>query len=283
MWVQFDDRFVENEIIDLTNIDSLEFQNTNYKLYKYYPGANRMTARTKTYRANGKYRLDEIERYLVKPSTYASNDFTDENSTYCFQRSAESEHFVVFWAKGLKKQSNGNLTGGASNSVCNVNTLLRNAEKIWDIFNGSVMGEFVCDYIFPIDVDFNIHDELPGSPVETWITWDDAPEQYEDREDIEKATCLFMKDIDAYIGSGSGCYCWHISDLKVYDKPKHLCEFEKYTEHGLRPCELGMECQEEYYDTQENTLACKIDFSGDACPFAKMQRPPQSWCYVEES
>ena len=138
MWVQFDDRFVENEIIDLTNIDSLEFQNTNYKLYKYYPGANRTTARTKTYRANGKYRLDEIERYLVKPSTYASNDFTDENSTYCFQRSAESEHFVVFWAKGLKKQSNGNLTGGASNSVCNVNTLLRNAEKIWDIYVGDL-------------------------------------------------------------------------------------------------------------------------------------------------
>ena len=134
MWVQFDDRFVENEIIDLTNIDSLEFQNTNYKLYKYYPGANRTTSRTKTYRTNGKYRFDEIERYLVKPSTYASNDFTDENSTYCFQRSAESEHFVVFWAKGLKKQSNGNLTGGASNSVCNVNTLLRNAEKIWDVY-----------------------------------------------------------------------------------------------------------------------------------------------------
>ena len=134
MWVQFDDRFVENEIIDLTNIDSLEFQSTNYKLYKYHPGTNRTTVRTKTYRTNGKYRFDEIERHLVKPSTYVSNDFTDENSTYCFQRSAESEHFVVFWAKGLKKQSNGNLTGGASNSVCNVNTLLRNAEKIWDVY-----------------------------------------------------------------------------------------------------------------------------------------------------
>lgn len=134
MWVQFDDRFVENEVIDLTDIDSLEFLSSTYKLYKYHAGADRTTARTKSYRTNGKYRFDELERYLVKPSTYASNDFTDENSTYCFQRSAESEHFVVFWAKGLKKQSNGNLTGGASNSVCNVNTLLRNAEKIWDVY-----------------------------------------------------------------------------------------------------------------------------------------------------
>ncbi len=134
MWVQFDDRFVENEIIDLTHIDSLEFQTSTYKLYKYYPNTDRTRVRTESYRTNGVYRFDEIERFLVKPSTYASNDFADENSTYCFQRSAESEHFVVFWAKGLKKQSNGNLTGGASGSVCNVNTLLNNAEKIWDVY-----------------------------------------------------------------------------------------------------------------------------------------------------
>ena len=134
MWVQFDDRFVENEIIDLNQVDSIEFLNHNYKTYKYSPSTDRVSARIKSYRTDATYRFDDIERYLVKPSTYSSNDFTNENSTYCFQRSAESEHFVVFWAKGLKKQSNGNLTGGASSSVCNVNTLLNNAEKIWDVY-----------------------------------------------------------------------------------------------------------------------------------------------------
>lgn len=134
MWVQFNDRFVENEIIDLNQIDSIEFLNHNYKTYKYNPSTDRVSARTKSYRSDAVYRFDDIERYLVKPSTYANNDFTNENSTYCFQRSAESEHFVVFWAKGLKKQSNGNLTGGASSSVCNVNTLLSNAERIWQIY-----------------------------------------------------------------------------------------------------------------------------------------------------
>ena len=138
MWVQFDDRFTENEIIDLVDIDSLEFLKSNYKYYKTNPSTGRVTARTKALRTNGVYRFDEIERYLVKPSTYYSNDFNDENSTYCFQRSAESEHFVVFWAKGLTKQSNGNLTGGASSSVCNVNTLLNNAEKIWDVYVGEL-------------------------------------------------------------------------------------------------------------------------------------------------
>ena len=138
MWVQFDDRFVENEVIDLNQIDSIEFLNYNYKTYKHNPSSGRVSARTKAYRTDAKYRFDDIERYLVKPSTYASNNFTNENSTYCFQRSAESEHFVVFWAKGLKKQSNGNLTGGASSSVCNVNTLLNNAEKIWDVYVGEL-------------------------------------------------------------------------------------------------------------------------------------------------
>lgn len=134
MWVQFNDRFVENEIISLNQIDSIEFLSGSYKMYKYSPSTDRVSSRTKSYRTDAVYRFDDIERYLVKPSTYSSNDFTNENSTFCFQRSAESEHFVIFWAKGLKKQSNGNLTGGASSSVCNVNTLLNNAEKIWDVY-----------------------------------------------------------------------------------------------------------------------------------------------------
>lgn len=134
MWFQFEDRFIENEIIDLTNIDSLEFTNTRFKLFKYNESTGKVSGLPKTFRTNGAYRFDAIERYLVRPNTYASNNFTNENSTYCFQRSAESEHFVLFWAKGLKLQPNGNLTGGASNSVCNVNTLLREAENIWDVY-----------------------------------------------------------------------------------------------------------------------------------------------------
>ncbi|MBR1521796.1 MAG: DUF4859 domain-containing protein [Bacteroidaceae bacterium] len=134
LWFQFDDRFMKNEIIDLTDVDSIEFTKTALKRYKLLTSTGRVTGMTKSYRTNGVYRFDDIERYLVKPSTYSSNDFTNENSTYCFQRSAESEHFVVFWGKGLKKQSNGNITGGASSSVCNVNTLLADAEKIWKVY-----------------------------------------------------------------------------------------------------------------------------------------------------
>ena len=134
MWFQFTDRFTKNEIIDLAGVDSMEVSKTRFKLYKTNESTGKVTGFPKTFRTNGVYRFDEIERYLVRPNTYSGNNFTNENSTFCFQRSAESEHFVLFWAKGLNLMPNGNLTGGASSSVCNVNTLLNNAEKIWDVY-----------------------------------------------------------------------------------------------------------------------------------------------------
>ena len=138
LWFQFNDRFTENEIINLTGVDSIEFAKTRFRMYKYNEATGKVNALPKTYRTNGVYRLDEVDRYLVRPNTYSANNFTSENSTFCFQRSVESEHFVLFWAKGLNLMSNGNLTGGASSSVCNVNTLLSNAEKIWDVYVGQL-------------------------------------------------------------------------------------------------------------------------------------------------
>lgn len=138
LWFQFNDRFIRNEYISLENVDTIIFTKTALKCRKYLPSTDRFINITKSYRTDGQYRLDEIERYLIKPSTYSSNDFTKESSTFCFQRSAESTHFVVFWAQGLTKQSNGNLTGGASSSICNVKTLLNNAEKIWNVYVDSL-------------------------------------------------------------------------------------------------------------------------------------------------
>lgn len=134
MWFQFEDRFTENEIISLENVDSIEVTNTRLNLYKYNTNTGKATKLPKTFRTNGVYRFDEPERYLVRPSTYSGNNFMNENSTFCFERSAESEHFVLFWAKGLNRMPNGDLKGGASSSVCNINTLLTNAEKIWDVY-----------------------------------------------------------------------------------------------------------------------------------------------------
>ena len=96
---------------------------------------------------------------------------------------------------------------------------------------GKVIGEFVCENIQTYAADYFIGDEMPDGtirdkPVEGeyayWIP-------YQDR------TCLSYADILEY-GQGKTLYGWHISDLKLYDKPKELSEFfDKKIERIKRP------------------------------------------------
>lgn len=90
----------------------------------------------------------------------------------------------------------------------------KRAEEIWDVFNGRVMGEFICDRI----------DVIP-------------PDMLLVREDRERATsgsCLTEKELRDYLRGKQDShnvetfpdlYCWHISDLEVYDTPEELSEF----------------------------------------------------------
>lgn len=73
-------------------------------------------------------------------------------------------------------------------------------------------------------------------------------------------SCLTVPQVKDYAGWKSGMsyadlkdlYGWHISDLKIYDNPRELRPFTGLlnTRFGVRPVEA--------------------------------QRPPQSWCYVQE-
>lgn len=108
--------------------------------------------------------------------------------------------------------------------------------------NGKVIGEFVCDEIFPISVTYSdpnhrlTHKEFPF-------------------------TCLTDKGIMDYLGNGKRGYGWHISDLVIYDTPKELGEFYKIPSN----CHRGI---------QKDNCAYCFD--------CQITRPPQSWCYVEE-
>ena len=112
---------------------------------------------------------------------------------------------------------------------------------------GKVIGEFVCDKIFPISVYYdnpNCKLSLKEFPY----------------------VCLTDKQIIDYLGNGKEGYGWHISDIVIYDKPKELGEFKKVN----RKCwyaDLGL--------AKRDCPECK-----NAECFLK--RAPQSWCYVEE-
>lgn len=114
--------------------------------------------------------------------------------------------------------------------------------------NGRVIGEFVCDNI----------DKYLGR----LTTYAETPykNKYVSPEELTK-TCLSIYEINNYL-NGRNAYFWHISQLKIYDKPKDLNEFRK-------PCKYA----------PNNTCYpdnCKL------CPYNYLTSPPQSWCYVEE-
>lgn len=88
-----------------------------------------------------------------------------------------------------------------------------------DDWSGKVIGEFVCDLI-------GFH---PGT---------DVP-----------SSCVPIEELKKY-ANGKMLVRWHISDVKIYDKPKEVGEFRH--------------CGENYHFNPVVT------------------KPPQSWCYVDD-
>lgn len=120
------------------------------------------------------------------------------------------------------------------------------SEAPWAVrVNKKVIGEFICDkvmFLTPLG--------LRG---------------FEMREEILKSICLTNDDLNSYGGLKTLCG-WHISDLKIYDKPKELSEF-------CIPCKVSCEnCKNPLY------FECWCEEKGKKI----VTRPPRSWMYVEE-
>ncbi len=124
---------------------------------------------------------------------------------------------------------------------------------------GKVIGEFVCDKIYAIKRSCN------GFMIDNDIALTNR---------IARESCLQFDDLQIYLGKKDG-YAWHISDLKIYDKPRELGEFERPADAGLCDKYDCDECESSYY---------KGNFDGVptyGCKKFIITRPPQSWCYVE--
>lgn len=114
---------------------------------------------------------------------------------------------------------------------------------------GKVIGEFVCDEINRYAMYGRIKEPArymkssPGGYPATDIHFADLK--------------LSPSELEDY-GKGAPLFGWHISDLVIYDEPKKLSEFRRHDP--------------------------TYDFSvfGEVCRTYSINRPPQSWCYVEE-
>lgn len=106
-----------------------------------------------------------------------------------------------------------------------------------------VIGEFVCDMIEPF--------------TEYKLLYDG---NY-----VEKETRVPTEELLSYKGKNDFLYGWHLSDLKIYDKPKPIMQFYK-------PCPIEW----------KNCPICEFYSKYTGTCMNNVERPPQSWQYVEE-
>ena len=69
---------------------------------------------------------------FYKPKEFSNMDFTDMNSTWCYERSKQSEHFILFWGAGYGKKNPGSEEVPASLRV-DIDDLLVKAEVFYDL------------------------------------------------------------------------------------------------------------------------------------------------------
>lgn len=142
----------------------------------------------------------------------------------------------------------------------------------WPEKKGRVIGEFTCKKITGLT-----HVGKTGS-WEPECLYVMAPgSYYKPADELLKAACMSKEAAEKYLKGRDGC-AWHISDLKIYDKPKELDEFSRFGFCGMNGTGVCGNEGCKYYEPSSNymePLTCKID----GCSIC---RPPQSWRYVEE-
>lgn len=123
---------------------------------------------------------------------------------------------------------------------------------------GKVIGEFVCDKVIKT-CDWRLRGDTQQCAKRTT-----------DEEAFPELACLTIDEIVEYAGSENREVCgWHISNLKIYDRPKELSEFgqkcDNANEIRCRDCRL----------LEEWDNCCSV-----MCK--PLTRAPSNWCYVKK-
>lgn len=132
--------------------------------------------------------------------------------------------------------------------------------------DGKVIGEFVCDRI----------DEI----YQCNSGW------------VKENACISKDEFFDYLGIPRGthfgydkkAYAWHISDLKIYDKPKQISDFLKPCPDPYQYCTICKHCVKIIPpDEEEYALyhGGHYDYCEEHC-MNILRNPPKGWCYVEE-
>lgn len=145
------------------------------------------------------------------------------------------------------------------------NTLLPKVDgyvKDYNEQNGKVIGEFICDKVYPIK-----------NQGEKFVV---ANEKQDVTNEIAHQSCLYYRDMVSYFGNKDG-FGWHIGNLKIYDKPKELSEFRKPLD-SVHCSYYGDYCEEGCVGFGGTDYFCKEYWDWEK----GLTRPPQNWQYIED-
>lgn len=130
--------------------------------------------------------------------------------------------------------------------------------------SGGVIGEFICIKITRI-----AHCGYDNRSIALNIVDDNLKCKKLDKGFLYRCQ-LSLNDIEKYANGGE-VYGWHISNLKLYKKPKDISEFYK----------VGMLSYDDWlYGIYNGNGGARSSYESYKNAF-KLSKAPQSWCYVK--
>lgn len=137
LWVKYNNRFLPNkQLLTISQFDSIEIRTKAavpvLRCFSQEYSKGYLDYRLKELVGDkpGMITFDNPQRYVYQPSEFRTMDFMNENSKWCFQRSKESEHFIVFWMKEFG--DNPNSSKVPSDMRVDIDDLLEKAEKFYN-------------------------------------------------------------------------------------------------------------------------------------------------------
>ena len=129
---------------------------------------------------------------------------------------------------------------------------------------GKVGMQFICNKVD----EYNFHNGLTefnsmGLPSRIYGSYLIFADDY-------KSMCLSYDEVKNY-GKGKTLYGWHISDLKIYDRPRELSDFYRECKKPCKPNKGKILCI--------TTKSLKMNGCNGKIP---LTRAPQSWQYIED-
>ena len=147
------------------------------------------------------------------------------------------------------------------------------------IGRGKVIGEFICDKVDRFDSKWS---EWAYAVAPSDIPCDMPMSEEKAIQLCKEQAFLTDEDIVAYFGDEDWkAAFWHISDLKIYDKPKELKEF--YTRRSNKNDGCDNCINKKFWKKETEEIAKSICGPCQKDNFKKeITHAPQSWLYAEK-